>query len=125
MLASRLTDIRADLQDAAQRLWFAGLGALALAQEEGNRLAEGTGRLFALLVEKGRELEKDGFTPLARVKDASGTAGETWTRFQAMVDTQVTDVLHRLGVPTKGEIGELSRRIEQLTASIEALKAQG
>jgi len=117
MLGKDVREVPADVMEAAQKIWFAGLGAMALAQEE-------TSRLFAALVEKGEEMEKAGETPIARVKGAAGTAEESWKRIQALIDAQVTAALHRLGVPTRDEIAELGRRIEQLTASIEALKAR-
>lgn len=120
----KVTEIPADVLDAAQRIWFAGLGAMVLAQEEGARVVDGTAKLFSVLMEKGQEMEKSGFSPLAQTKAVVDKADETWARVQALVDAQVTAALHRLGVPTKDEIADLIKRIEQLTASIEALKAQ-
>lgn len=121
MPTNELLEIPADVKDTAQKVWFAGLGALAMAQEE-------SGKLFNMLVERGAEVEKAGLAPVATVKEtAKGTAGvaeDTWKRIQATLDAQVTAALHRLGVPTRDEIGTLTARIEQLTASIEALKAR-
>ena len=124
MPTNELLEIPADVKDAAQRVWFAGLGALAMAQEE-------SGNLFNMLVERGAEVEKTGLAPVATVKvkeTVKGTAGvaeDAWKKIQATLDAQVTAALHRLGVPTRDEIGTLTKRIEQLTASIEALKARG
>ena len=39
------------------------------------------------------------------------------------VDDRVTDVLHRMGVPTRDEIQRLTRRVEELNAKID--KARG
>jgi poly(hydroxyalkanoate) granule-associated protein len=122
--STRLSGIPTDVLEAAQRVWLAGLGAMVLAQEEGNKLAGGTTRLFTQLVEKGEEMQKDLPSPIARVKDAAGTAEDAWTKLQSMLDSQVAAALHRLGVPTKDEIARLTARIEQLTASVEALRAQ-
>jgi poly(hydroxyalkanoate) granule-associated protein len=124
-MPDRFKDVPAEVLEAAQRIWFAGLGAMVLAQEEGTRLADGTTRLFARLVEHGRELEKNVPSPLARVKDAAGAAEESWAKVLSMLDAQVAATLHRLGVPTRDEIAELTRRIEQLSASIDSLKSQG
>ena len=41
------------LRDTAQQIWLAGLGAFALAEEEG-------GKLFRSLVHKGETLEQKG-----------------------------------------------------------------
>jgi poly(hydroxyalkanoate) granule-associated protein len=119
-----VTDVPADVLEAAQRIRFAGLGAMALAQEEGTKLVENSGKLFSVLIEKGEEMEKSGLSPIAPVKSATQTAESTWTRIQALLDAQVSAALSRLGVPTKDEIAELTRRIELLTASIETLRAQ-
>lgn len=43
--------MRREARQSAQRIWFAGLGALAMAEEEG-------AQLFESLVERGRELER-------------------------------------------------------------------
>jgi poly(hydroxyalkanoate) granule-associated protein len=120
----KTAEVPADVLEAAQRIWFAGLGAMVLAQEEGLRVVDGTAKLFSVLVDKGEEMEKSRPSPLAQTRNVVGKAEEAWARIQKLVDAQVTAALHRLGVPTKDEIGVLSKRIEELTASIEALKAQ-
>jgi poly(hydroxyalkanoate) granule-associated protein len=127
MAAKRLTDTPADVAAAAQRVWLAGLGAAAFAQEEG-------GRLLALLVSMGEQTEKQlrkarltarlpaGLSPRAAVAGAANAAEDVWKRVQTVLDAQITTGLHRLGVPTREEIAALTRRIEALTASIEGLR---
>lgn len=119
MPARTLTDVPADVAAAAQRVWLAGLGAAAFAQEEG-------GRLLALLVSIGeqteKQLRKTRLSPRAAVAGAAESAEEVWTRVQKIFDAQVTSALHRLGVPTREEIASLTRRIEALTASIDGLR---
>jgi poly(hydroxyalkanoate) granule-associated protein len=108
--------------DRAERAWFTGLGMLATAQEEG-------GRFFSALVEKGEELEAAGLTPVGLVRGAATTAFDgaegVWRRLLAKVEAQLAAVLHRLGVPSRDEVATLTRRIEELTAAIESLKARG
>jgi poly(hydroxyalkanoate) granule-associated protein len=116
MAPKPLAQVPTEVLDAAQRIWFAGLGAMALAQEEGTRLAGHTGQLFSKLVEKGESMEKDGMSPVARLKDAASGAENTWTKVQALLDAQVIAALHRLGVPTQEEIAELTASIENLRA---------
>jgi poly(hydroxyalkanoate) granule-associated protein len=124
MSSNPFSEAPSDLSAAAQRIWLAGLGAMAVAQQQGSRLAEGTSKLFAELVEQGRQIERNGKPRVNETKDVPDAAEDSWTRVQQLVDAQVTAALHRLGVPTKDEIAELSRRVEQLTAAIEALKTQ-
>ena len=107
----------ADFVEAAQQIWLAGLGILTLAQEEG-------GKLFDTLVDAGKQIEKVMPSPREAIVGATEQAESYWKRFQQLVDGQVAAALHRLGVPTKAEIDRLTKRIEQLTASIEALRTR-
>jgi poly(hydroxyalkanoate) granule-associated protein len=106
-----------ELVDAAQKMWLAGLGVVTLAQEEG-------GKLFDTLIDAGKQVEKAMPSPSAALKGASESAEQVWAKFQELIDAQITAALHRLGVPTKDEIDRLTHRIEQLTESIEALRAR-
>jgi parallel beta-helix repeat protein len=46
MMKERAKELQSDLMESAHKVWLAGLGALAMAEEEG-------GRLFKNLIEKG------------------------------------------------------------------------
>jgi len=117
-VTKELADVPADVLEAAQKVWFAGLGALAMAQDEG-------GKFFSLLVERGQEIEKAGEASVAAMrKQATSTPVDVWRKVQALVDAQVTGALHRLDVPTQGELAALTKKIEHLTASIEGLKSR-
>jgi poly(hydroxyalkanoate) granule-associated protein len=100
---------------SAQQFWTAGIGILAVAQEEG-------GKLFDTLVDAGKQIEKVMPSPTDALRDVTATAEAYLRTLQRMIDQQIAATLHRLGVPTKDEIDKLTRRIEQLTASIEALR---
>jgi len=113
-MLKKAKDVQADVAASAHKVWLAGLGALAVAQEEG-------GKLFDTLVKKGEDVEARGMETL---KTARGQAASAWQRVGKGLDDQVTAALHRLGVPTREEIATLSRRVEALTASIEKLKAE-
>jgi poly(hydroxyalkanoate) granule-associated protein len=106
-----------DLVDSAQQIWMAGVGVLTLAQEE-------SGKLFSALVDAGKQMEKVLPSPTDVLKTASDSAESYWAKVQKIIDHQITATLHRFGVPTKDEIDRLTRRIEQLTASIEALRVR-
>ncbi len=112
-------EMQAEMTESAYRIWLAGLGAVAYAQENGTKL-------FNDLVKRGREMEARA--KLSRpdmagtLRGATGRAATAWQQLGKGVDEQVTAALHRMGVPTRHEIATLSKRVELLTASIEKLK---
>ena len=112
-------DMQQELKESAHKIWLAGLGALAVAGEEGKTL-------FNTLVERGTEYESRGAKQVAKVRgkvaDAKANIGMMWDQAQAGLDDQIAKALHRLGVPSRGEIATLTKRVEELTKSIEKAK---
>lgn len=107
-------EVQDELRDSARRVWLAGLGALAAAEEEGSKL-------FKRLVEKGEKLEAEGKD---RVKEAKSKVGEAWGEASGKIDEQVSKALHKVGVPTRDEIRKLTRRVEELSAKVDQLQAR-
>jgi poly(hydroxyalkanoate) granule-associated protein len=115
----------AELQEkvvgSVRNIWLAGLGAAALAQEEGSKL-------FDTLVQKGEDVEKQGGSPVAKMKEsfkeATDKATSAWDNLAQKVDEQVTISLHRMGVPTREEIATLTRRVDALILSVDKLRAK-
>ncbi len=116
-------DLPKDIKESAHKIWLAGLGALATAEEEG-------GKLFKNLVKKGEDFEKRGKKAMKsvreqveeKVEDAVETAESTWTKLGDSFDGKVAGTLKRLGVPTRIEIQKLTRRVEELTRKVDELK---
>jgi poly(hydroxyalkanoate) granule-associated protein len=112
-----------DVKDTAHRIWLAGLGALAAAEDEGSKL-------FSRLVDRGRDVEARGKVEVEKVVDkaksefgkAKAKAGTTFEDLGDKVDDTITAALHRLGVPTRDEIHNLTRRVEELNSKIESLR---
>lgn len=98
------------VRESAEKIWLAGLGALALAEEEG-------GKFFRALVNKGEEYrERDGESPVEQVRNR---AAQTVADVEAAIDRQIADALQRVGVPSRGEIARLVSRVDQLTRVVE------
>ena len=57
----RKKNVQEELKDSVHRIWLAGLGALAAAEEEG-------GKIFSRLVERGRDVESRGKVEVDKVK---------------------------------------------------------
>lgn len=113
------TDIK-DLKETANKVWLAGLGALASVGEEG-------GKLFNNLVDKGSGVESRGRKELSKAKSmiaevadqAKNEAQNAWSRLERVLDDKVSASLHRVGVPSRDEIKNLSARVAELTRKVE------
>ncbi len=112
-----------EFTDTAHKIFLAGLGALATAGQEGEKL-------FKTLVNRGEKLEKKvdpamdraGASVRKTVKDVRSRAGRTLGNIQTAIDDSVSSTLHRLGVPTRSEIVALTKRVERLTRAVEGKK---
>lgn len=112
--SSRLDVVR----QPVEKIWLAGLGALALTEEEG-------GKLFKSLVKKGQGFEKDMKPRLEEAIDATRHApGNAMARIEGSVNDTVAGVLRRIGVPSRKEITSLTRRVEGLATVLEKKTAR-
>ncbi|HXY29507.1 MAG TPA: phasin family protein [Gemmatimonadaceae bacterium] len=110
------------IQESAQNIWRAGLGAFALAEEEGSKL-------FTALVKKGTSFETKNRARLGKVvADVEGTVevvrDRTIGKVGSTVETRMAGVLHRLNIPTHGEIKHLTSRVDNLTKAIDKRPAR-
>ncbi len=118
-------ELQQDIMDSAHKIWLAGLGAVAMAEQEG-------GKFLANLVEKGGKVEKKSKAKgKEQVERAKGTmagmktvAESYWETFGRTVDDQMTAVIHRIGVPTKEEIEILTQKVESLTVAVDKLRTK-
>jgi len=117
------TKLQDDLKDSAHKIWLAGLGALAAAEQEGTKM-------FNRLVDRGRDVESRGKVDFkeqvdqakVKVDKAKAKVEDAVESWSGKVDEAVTSALHRLGVPTREEIRTLTQRVEELNAKVEMLK---
>src|SRR5262249_30193403 len=132
-----------------RKLWLAGLGVVAIAGEQ-------TQRIFQVLEQKGEQLEPSITTPLIRASEAAGRAveragasmkgvqgaiGDTAEsladagrrfgladvreRIGHVVDERVAAAMRRLNLPTRDDIDALSRRVDELLAWQKERGAEG
>lgn len=120
---------------AAFRLaWLAVLGAPVAA-------AEGGGELFNHLVQRGEKVEHQGRQHLRSMGESVGRAartvssavGETFKevgkkarsfagKSEEAFDHKVAEKLKAMGVPTKKDIEDLHRRVDEIAAKLEKLQ---
>jgi poly(hydroxyalkanoate) granule-associated protein len=112
-----------EVRDSAHKIWLAGLGALAVAEDEGSKL-------FSSLVQEGEKFETAGKKKVkelrkevdAKTGEARRAAQGAWSKVEEGFDEGVARALRRVGVPTREEITALSKRVEELTAAVERLR---
>lgn len=110
---------------AAQCAWWAGLGTVAISRRGLSGVVDGVAHLWGVLVDQGRDIQRaraeavPGPSPVDALRDA---ALQTWSAVGTTIGTRITVVSNQLGIPTTEEIADVNRRIERLTASLEALK---
>ena len=124
-MAKKKKDLQTEVKDSAHQIFLAGLGALALAEEEGSKL-------FKTLVKKGEGFEKRGKkqfdkvskTVEGQVDSALDQAEGAWGKIGRSFDERVAGALQRLGVPSRMEIQKLTKRVEQLTKKVDQAKTK-
>jgi len=114
------TDVQNEVVQSAQKIWLAGIGALATAEEEGSKL-------FNSLVKKGETYEAQGKKRVdevkARVEEVVGKAEGSFEKLSGALDERVAEAINRLGVPSRDEIAQLTKSVEELTVKVDSLKA--
>ena len=110
--------LQGEVLEGAHRVFLAGLGTVKTVGDESNEL-------FDRLVERGRDLESRTRDELqARTGKFRKMTRRVEGRVDELgdqVDRQVTNTLHRLGVPTRDEIRTLTRRVEELSRKVDRL----
>ncbi|HEX8009454.1 MAG TPA: phasin family protein [Casimicrobiaceae bacterium] len=117
--------------DSSHKIWLAGLGAFAKAQQEG-------GKVFDALVQQGESVEAKtraaaaGAAEAARdaakakAKEMQAAAGETWDKLEQVFEKRVARALGRLGVYSAADVKRLTERVDALSEAVNALlKAKG
>jgi poly(hydroxyalkanoate) granule-associated protein len=100
------------LFDAVRKVLLAGIGAVALAQEEIEDFVN-------KLIERGEIAEKDGRKLVREVMDKRKKDVE---KAEDETNKRIEDILARMNVPTKSDIDALSEKISALTKRVEELK---
>lgn len=107
------------VNDSAQQIWLAGLGAFSKAQEEG-------GRVFEALVKKGMTIQSKT-QAVAEEKIAEATSRVThmttdmgsktqgqWDKLENIFEDRVAKALLKLGVPSARDLEALNARLDLL-----------
>jgi poly(hydroxyalkanoate) granule-associated protein len=103
---------RNPLLDAVRKVLLASVGAVALAQDE---LEDFVNKL----VDRGEIAEKDG---RSLVRDMVEKRKKQTAKAEQELDQRIEELLHRMNVPSKGDIEALSAKVTELSAKVDELK---
>ncbi len=111
-------DLRKFVKESAHKCFLAGLGAISLASEKGSRF-------FDDLIKKGRDFEikdKDGAEStqdnMAEIKKKAESYRKT---FESAMDEKLKKVIGKIGIPTREDISNLTKRVDLLMANVEGI----
>ena len=116
-----------EVRDTARDILLASIGAVSITRKEG-------ARFVGALIEQGQELgERTVKLAEGKVADVrkqvigvfgkvQKTANANLSQVEGVVGGQVTRVLSRLGIPSKADVQELSRRVSELNRQVKALQ---
>ncbi|HCV43234.1 MAG TPA: poly(hydroxyalkanoate) granule-associated protein [Bacteroidetes bacterium] len=100
------------LYETLRKVLLAGIGAVAIAQEEIDDLVE-------KLVERGEIAEKDGKKLIHEINEKRKHESK---KTEDQVSKRIEDALDRLNVPRKSDIDALGEKINELSAKVDELK---
>lgn len=114
------------VRESAHQIWLAGLGAFSKAREERNKVFEALVKEGKGIQQRTREMAEERIDEVAgkvnEVKEMVGRqATDSWDRLEQVFEDRVSRALARLGVPTSKDIKALLKRVDELTASVQAM----
>ena len=122
------------VQESAQQIWLAGLGAFAKAQEEGSKVFQG-------LVKEGLDLQRqtkaaaeeklaEAASKLRSMAEASNLsvsalsakAAQPWDKLESIFEERVAKALKHLGLPSVQEFEVLKAELTALKKKVTLLE---
>mgnify|MGYP000532759276 CR=1 FL=1 len=123
------------VQESAQQIWLAGLGAFAKAQDEGSKVFQG-------LVNEGLELQRQtkaaaeeklaeasarlrslAEASTLRVANLSAKAAQPWDKLETIFEERVAKALNHLGAPSLEDFEALKAELAALKEKVAVLEA--
>jgi poly(hydroxyalkanoate) granule-associated protein len=102
------------LLHGVRRVLMAGIGAMALAQDEIDDFVN-------KLIERGEIAEKDGRKLINDIKERRRQKAQ---EAEGKLEKRVEGLLDRMNIPTRSDIRELNAKIALLAEKVDALKTE-
>jgi poly(hydroxyalkanoate) granule-associated protein len=108
-------DLADRIAESANQIWLAGLAAFEKAQKEG-------WKLFENLVEEGEKVEaKTRKVAEDQIDEVKRNATGTWDKLEQVFQDRVEKALSSLGVPSRADVADLARRVDDLNDAVSEL----
>lgn len=120
--------------ESAQKVWLAGLGAVAKAQANSGKIVETLADQANELVAEGKKIEARVVSAAAaKAKEAQAAAksfakaksaetAQTLGKLEGVFEERVSKTLNTFGIPSSKQVRELIVRMEELQSSLSQLK---
>ena len=116
-IKENVEEMRENLRDFGQNVWFAGLGAVATVEEKGSGMVQD-------LIDRGKKFEEREETFVKKTLDQANEQVKTFgKKLEDTVKDGTRVVLNRFGVPTHGQIQDLIDRVDKLNAKVDKMSA--
>lgn len=118
-------ELARSMQQSAQDIWLAGMGAFTQAQQQG-------GGVFDALVRAGQAAQQQAqVAAQAQFAQASAaapavqqSAAAAWDRLETLFEQRTARALEQMGMPAAAEVAALQQRVAALEARLAALEAR-
>jgi poly(hydroxyalkanoate) granule-associated protein len=100
------------INESANQIWFAGLGAFSKAQQEGAKVFE------ALVAEGEKVQERTKVAADERLAEVREKATGAWDKLEKVFEDRVARTLHTLNIPSRHDIDTLSKRVHLITKKL-------
>ena len=107
-----------------KKIWLAGLGAIARAEREGDVWLEelmAEGEIFER--EKKDDIDNALQEMTNKVKGSRNRVKQRFDSIESTFETKVSKLLHKVGLASADELGELQSRLEALEKQLTAAKS--
>jgi poly(hydroxyalkanoate) granule-associated protein len=111
-----------NIMELTRLIWLAGLGAFAMVEEEGGKLFENLVKEGERFEERTKKVADDTVEDVRdKVEEVKDKAISTWDKLEEVLEDRVARILNRLGVPTRKDVEDLSKRVEVLNETVKKL----
>ena len=107
------------INESANEIWLAGLGAFSKAQQEGARMFE------ALAAEGEKVQERTKVAADQRVAEVREGVTGAWDELEKMFEDRMARALHTLNVPSRYDIDTLSKRVHVIAKKLSEEETRG